>query len=216
MRSVPGCLVLLGLLTLCFGSSWVGQERVNRPNGDTLDGDPTVATDQTGRPWVVWIHNLSDTTLLWSHWGGDEWEPQQGVGQNAPGVWGRTRPDMAFNEPGRAWLVWSNAREDNSSDVAACYWDGSRWAAEQQVNLPDSTDLDFAPKVSCGGGQVWCVWYGGLTAMSSYSVYASHWNDSIHVWEPETQVTELRISKGTQRLFPWQIRCPDAGPEKLL
>jgi hypothetical protein len=183
MRSLPVLVVLLALLTsAASGTGWVGQQMLNRPNGDTADGLPTVTTDQTGHPWVVWIDNPSDTTLLWTRWLGSGWEPQRGVSPDAPGVWGRCRPDLAFDEQDRAWLVWNNAYENNNRD-------GSQWTPEQQVNQPDSTDVDFAPKVACGGGQVWCVWYGGLTDVSPYSVFASRWDPERGSWELETQVS---------------------------
>jgi hypothetical protein len=57
------------------------------------------------------------------------------------------------------------------------------------VNVFDSTDFDFAPRVACGGGQVWCVWYGGPTDMLPYSVFASRWYDSAGFWYPEMQVS---------------------------
>jgi hypothetical protein len=177
------------LAAAAFGQGWVGQGRINRPNADTLDGDPTAAVDGEGCPWVVWITNYGDTTPLWSRWQGTDWAPQQGVSRNAPGVWGRFRPDLAFGSQSRFWLVWCNAYENHNSDIAVCYWDGAQWTPEQQVNQPDSTDLDFAPKVSCGGEQVWCVWYGGPADTTAYSVYASRWNPDIQAWENETQVS---------------------------
>jgi hypothetical protein len=189
MRSLLVFVVLLTLVACGFGQGWVGQRMVNRPNGDTFDAMQTVATDQTGHPWVVWNANPVDTTLFWTRWLGSGWEPQRGVSRNAPGVWSRFRPDLAFDEHGRAWLVWHHAYENNSRDIAACYWDGSQWTPEQQVNQPDSTDQDFAPKVACGGGQVWCVWYGGPTDVSPYSVFASRWDPERGSWEPETQVS---------------------------
>ncbi|MCX6841344.1 MAG: hypothetical protein NTX53_03540 [candidate division WOR-3 bacterium] len=190
MRSLPVLIVLLALLTsAAFGQGWVGQQLVNRPNRDTGDFQPTVATDRTGRPWVVWGTNCGDSMLLWARWLGSGWEPQHGVSRDAPGIAGRVRPDLAFGEEDTAWLVWCNAYENNTHDIAACYWDGSQWTPEQLVNLFDSTDLDFAPRVACGGGQVWCVWFGGPTDMSPYSVYASRWSDYLGAWEPEMQVS---------------------------
>jgi hypothetical protein len=190
MRSLPVFAVLLALLTSAvLGQGWVGQQMVNRPNVDSFDAMPTVATDRTGHPWVVWTTNYGDTTLLWTRWLGSGWEPQRGVSRDAPGIDSRPRPDLAFGEWDTAWLVWINLYENNNCDIAACRWDGSQWTPEQQVNLPDSTELDFVPKVACGGGQVWCVWFGGPTDMSPYSVFASRWNDDGGFWEPETQVS---------------------------
>jgi hypothetical protein len=153
----------------------------------------------------VWTENPSDTTLLWTKWLGNQWEPQRGVSRNALGVWSRLRPDLAFDEQRRAWLVWHNGYENNNRDIAACYWDDSRWSSEQQVCQPDSSDVDFAPKANCGGGQVWCVWYGRPTRVSPNSVYASRWNDDIGQWEGET-----RVSPGDGNSHWWCDLAADA------
>ena len=189
MRRVSVVSLLLAMFAFSYGQGWTGQQMVNRPNWDTGDFQPTVATDRTGRPWVVWGTNCGDTMLLWTRWLGSGWEPQRGVSRDAPGIAGRCLPDLAFGEGDTAWLVWDNFYENNTDDIAACYWDGSQWTPELLVNLLDSTDLDFAPRVACGGGQVWCVWYGGPTDMSPYSVYASRWSDYLGAWEPEMQVS---------------------------
>lgn len=188
MRSLLVCVVLLALSTCAFGSGWVGQGMVNRPNGDTADSDPTVIVDGAGCPWVVWDATPGDTTLWWTKWLGSAWASQRGVCHNAPGVWASPRPDLAVDRQGRSWLVWNNAYEGNSSVIAACHSDDSVWTSQQQVSPPASTDLYFAPKVSCGGGQVWCVWYGGPTDVSPYSIYASRW-DSVQGWQPEMRVS---------------------------
>jgi hypothetical protein len=191
MRSLSVFVVLLASAACGFGQGWVGQGRVNRPNGDTSDQQPVAAVDHAGWVMVVWTRNPGDTTQYWSRWQGIHWSTERGVGPNLQGVWSRCRPDLASDEQGRAWLVWDNGYENNNDDIGASYWDGAKWTAELQVNQPDSTDLDFAPKVSCGGGQVWCVWYGGPSDMSPYSVFASRWNDDIGRWDGETQVSPV-------------------------
>jgi hypothetical protein len=189
MRSLAVLAALLALSACAFGAGWVGQGWVSHPDGDTADGDPTVIGDGAGCPWVVWDANPGDTTLFWTRWLGSTWASQRGVCRNAPGVWTSCRPDLAVDQQGRAWLVWHNAYENDSRDIVACYWSGSQWSAEQHVSPPESTDLYFAPKASCGGGQVWCVWYGGPSDMLPYSVYASRWDSLTGRWAPEMRVS---------------------------
>jgi hypothetical protein len=191
MRSLSVFVGLLVLSTCAFGQDWVGQQMVNRPRGDTTSNQPAVATDQTGQPWVAWNSNPGDTTQFWTKWLGSQWQPQMGTSRNDTGVWTRCRPDLAFDQQGRAWLVWHNCHEPDGRDIAACYWNGSNWSAEQPVSPPDSysTDMYYAPKVSCGGGQVWCVWYGGPTNSMAYSVYASRWDSLKGSWGPEMLVS---------------------------
>jgi hypothetical protein len=189
VRSLPVFVALLGLSTCAFGSGWVGQGRVNHPNGDVEDQQPVVAADGTGHPWVVWNTNATDKSLFYATWDGTSWGGGRAVSANDSGVWGRLRPDLAFDEQDRAWLGWHNAYQNDSRHIAACYWNDSQWSAEHQVSPPESTNQYFAPKVSCGGGQVWCVWYGGPSDVLPYSVYASHWDGLSCRWGPETRVS---------------------------
>jgi len=191
VRSLPVCVALLALSACALGSGWVGQERVNRPDGDTADSDPTVIVDGAGCPWVVWDATPGDTTLWWTRWLGSAWAAQRGVCQNAPGVWASCGPDLAVDGQDRVWLVWQNAHENDNCNIAACYYDGSQWTVEQPVSPPDSdsTDVYFQPKVSCGGGQTWCVWYGGPSTSLPYSVYASRWDSLRGRWGPEMRVS---------------------------
>jgi len=85
-------------------------------------------------------------------------------------------------------LVWHNAYENNTRDIGSSFWLDTCWSQEIQVNQPD-TELDFAPEVASGGGEVWCVWYGGPNDCTPYSVYASRWNPAIGAWDPEMQVS---------------------------
>ncbi|HTW91603.1 MAG TPA: FlgD immunoglobulin-like domain containing protein [bacterium] len=191
MRSLAVLVVLLALSACALGSGWVGQGRVDGPNDGPADQQPVVGVDPTGRPWVVWNTNATDTSLLYSTWNGTSWGRGRAVSANDSGVWGQLLPDVAFDGQDRAWLVWNNGYENNSSVIAACHWDDSQWSAEQQVSPPDSdlTDVYFAPRVSCGGGQVWCVWYGGPSDALPYSVYASRWDSLKGRWGQETRVS---------------------------
>jgi hypothetical protein len=186
-------LMLASALTIvpALGQGWVGQQRISHPNGDTSDQQPCVDSDSAGRPWVVWIGGRRDTTMFYSRWDGSHWEPERGVGPNRPGAWSRLKPSLACGATGGAWLVWHNAYEDNTRDIGSSFWADTCWSPEVQVNLPDSTELDFAPKVACGGGEVWCVWYGGPTDMTPYSVFASRWNELTGLWDPDMQVSPV-------------------------
>jgi hypothetical protein len=176
-----------------FAQGWVGQRRAHPANGDVPDGAPSIAVDASGRPWLVWdtrdTARLGDTTQVFSVWQGDSWGAARGVGPNLPGVGRRLNSSIAFDNRGKAWLVWDNVNEGNTDDIGSSFWADTCWTPEMQVNSPDSTELDFNPEVACGGGQVWCVWYGGPTDMTPYSVYASRWDDNVGRWEPEMRVS---------------------------
>ena len=194
LRSLPVFVVLLavGLLaSAAFGTGWIGQRRVNAPNDSVSDCQPCLAVDSFGNPWVVWgaRRRSADTSLFYARWQGDTWQPGRGVGPNAFGVPTRLRPSLAFDQFNVAWAVWNNGYADTVTNIGSSRYVGGAWGPEVLVNVFDSTDFDFAPRVACGGGQVWCVWYGGPTDMSPYSVFASRWYDSAGFWYPEMQVS---------------------------
>jgi len=166
-------------------SGWQGQRIVNRP--DSLSNlQPCIAMDSVGYPWAVWAGYANNSTLAFSKWNGINWDARRGVGPNASGVRCRLKPSIAFINQNIAWLVWNNSYENNNNDIASSWWDDTCWTPEVQVNLPGSNEY-FAPKIACGGGQIWCVWYGGPTDISPYTIYASRWNGT--GWEPEMTVS---------------------------
>ncbi|MEO0068061.1 MAG: sialidase family protein [candidate division WOR-3 bacterium] len=174
------------LVGTIFGQGWVGEGRVSVR--DTSSSQPSIAMSSSGVPWVVWHGYYGGFSLMYSKWLGDRWDEERGVSPNAPGVVCRLRPSLGVGDNGILCLVWHNASSNNARDIGSCFWVDTCWSQETQVNLPDSIeDDDYAPKVACGGGQVWCVWYGGRQSL--YSVFASRWNDDIGRWEPEMQVS---------------------------
>jgi len=189
MRRVLVVSLLLVLLGLSYGKGWVGQQMVNRPDMDTCDLYASIAFDATGRPWVVWSKNFSDSTLVYSRWDGNRWTPHQVVGADAPGVVDRIRVSLCFDSSGRAWLTWTNENLDNSLDVASSYWTDSGWSHEVQVNTFAADSFNAVSQIGCGGGQVWCVWSGGRNSSSNLSVYASRWDDAAGAWGPKMQVS---------------------------
>jgi hypothetical protein len=96
---------------------------------------------------------------------------------------------ISFDRDGPTWVALYLQHADNSSDVACSRWADGAWGRVTQVNMPDSTDQDVDPTISCGGGQVWCVWYGGTSQTALQTVYASRWDSIAGVWGPEMQVS---------------------------
>jgi hypothetical protein len=190
MRSLAVLVVLLGLSACASGSSWAGEARVNHWNGDTSDQQNCIKMDHTGHPWAVWTRGpvgLGETTLMFSRWQGSEWEPECGVGINAPNALVRLRASLAFDRDGRAWLAWTNDYGTSTYDIGASCWEDSVWSPEVRVNAPDSAGRDMVPKVACGGGRVWCVWYDG--PMPPCAVYASYTTGPGQAWQPEMRVS---------------------------
>ncbi|MCX6841346.1 MAG: hypothetical protein NTX53_03550 [candidate division WOR-3 bacterium] len=121
---------------------------------------------------------------------GDRWDEDRGMVANGPVEWMVGPASIDFDPEGRAWVPLLIQYEDNTMDVACVRWADGAWSPMGvQVNMPDSTDLDFYPTIRCGGGQVWCVWYGGTYQTSTETVYASRWDSIAGVWGPEMRVS---------------------------
>jgi hypothetical protein len=181
------CLCAALLAAAAFGHGWVGECRVSANYGIQACLD----RDSTGRMWVVWSGCKADTSLMYSLWldSVGRWSPERAVAPDGPGVSARLMPALAFDGNGRGWLVWNNAYQNSDNGIGSSVWADTCWTPEVQVVLPDSiNNLNFMPKVACGGGEVWCVWYGGPSSTLLYSVFASHRDDTAGHWEPKMQV----------------------------
>lgn len=192
MRWVTAASCLLATLgvgpSVAAANAWLVPQMVNAAD-TTIDNVPTVAMDASQMPWAVW-HGYGPYSLAYTRWLGCAWDVERGVGPDAPGVVMRHRPSLAI-AAGVGVVVWCNAKYGNTDDIGCSFWADTCWGPEMQVNQPDSTDRDYAPKVACGGGETWCVWYGGPSNVSNYSVFASRWNPGLGEWDPETVVSPL-------------------------
>jgi hypothetical protein len=143
------------------------------------------------------------------------------------------------------WIVMTLESPDSFSYPCSLSWH-ERWNVDWYAGVcPLPADEDSQSAFVCGG-RIWgnvgnnqneVKWTGSLGgwnfALRDFDrdgrsdIGTGWWGAEVwectgdyqyeRVWRDTFRpATELRISKGTQRLFPWQIRCPDAGPEKLL
>jgi hypothetical protein len=165
-------------------TEWTEQQMVNSPDA-TPDDYPHIAVDTSDRPWVIWSDG-DDTNgfdLHYTKWNGSDWDEETGLfSQNET----RHLPRITFDDQNRAWVVYSKQYPDNTHDIFFTRCVEGSWEPERMVNLPDSTDYDFGPRIAFGGGQVWCCWYGNVIT-NRYKIYVSRWNGDS--WEPETQIS---------------------------
>jgi len=169
---------------------WTEQEMINRP--DSLsDIAVNLTMDSLGLPWAVWLGPESivgrwNYDTHYSKWNGIDWDEEMRV---TP--WdnlSRSKPRLTFDNQNTPWIILARtANPGHECDIFYTRWNGTYWGPENQINLPDSTELDFSPRIDCNGGQMWCVWYGGRTDTSQYHIYVSKWNGTS--WNPETDVS---------------------------
>jgi hypothetical protein len=188
VRSIPVIVVLLVVLASGYAARWLGPEQISA--GDTHSGNPVIAFDPTdGLAWVVWSGVKGDTDLQFTRWLGDRWDVPRGVRPTPQGMVTRDWPSLAFEPGGGTWLVWCDMRPGITYDIGYSRWQDTCWAAEGQVNQPDSSDHDWTPTIACGGGQTWCFWDGGTFAPAPHSIYACRWDSTAREWGPEMQIS---------------------------
>ncbi|MEO0101013.1 MAG: T9SS type A sorting domain-containing protein [candidate division WOR-3 bacterium] len=166
---------------------WTEQRVVNMLDA-TSDQQPHIAIDASHRPWVVWWDGADPYDLSYSRWNGSNWVGDSGLIPYDPRTREtRLRVRISFDGENRPWVIYHKSYPDNRGDIFFTRRMGAEWEEERRINLYDSTELDFAPRIDCNGGEMWCCWYGGRTDTSQYHIYVSKWNDTF--WEPETDIS---------------------------
>jgi hypothetical protein len=187
---------LLGILksdnklpTVFSDSGWTRQSLVNRLDS-TSDQQSHIAIDNLNQPWVVWMGSFVDSLsydLLYTKWNGMNWNNERGIIPYNPGQGPyHLRPRIIFDNLNRAWVVYDKFYPNDTDDIFFTRWNGEAWEQERQLNLPGSVNYNFAPRIACGGGQIWCCWYGN-NITNRYKIYVSRWNGNN--WENETQIS---------------------------
>lgn len=86
-------------------------EQLLNPQGDTLGDLPPIFRfhSLTGHPWVVWSMNVAGQKVIgFAAWGGAAWTaPRPVVTAPDPLYYDQVDPDLAFDETGRPFLVWT-------------------------------------------------------------------------------------------------------------
>ncbi len=170
-------------------SGWTEQQLVNRL--DTLsDQQPSIAFDNSGRLWAVWIGLYIDSLsydMCYSKWNGTIWDDEKGIIPYTPGQPPyHLRPRITFDNQDRAWVLYAWKFNDTEI-IYFTRWNGTGWEPEAPVHQIDSIKLNFAPRIAFGGGEIWCCWYGGISDISPYDIYVSRWNGDS--WEPKMKIS---------------------------
>ncbi|MDH5186059.1 MAG: T9SS type A sorting domain-containing protein [candidate division WOR-3 bacterium] len=168
-------------------SGWTEQAMVNRLD-TTSDQQPHLAVDNLNHPWVIWIDGYY-YDFAYTKWTGVDWDEEMGLIPSTPDD-ARFRPRITFDDQNRAWVVYDRAFLP-SNDTNITYfirWNGSGWEPEAPVHQIDSIRQNFAPRIAFGGGEIWCAWYGDISATRhNYDIYVSRWNGDS--WTPKTKIS---------------------------
>ncbi len=172
--------------TTVTDTGWTEQRMVNTPD-TTADQQPNIVIDNLNCPWVIWNTGIPyDFTC--TKWNGNNWDDEMGLFEdNQDEV--RFKPRLTFDDQNRPWVIHHKAYGPNMElrDIFFTFWNGDTWEPERQVNLYDSTEVDFSPRIDCNNSETWCVWYGGISPYDPYDIYVSKWSQN--GWEPETKIS---------------------------
>jgi hypothetical protein len=127
------------------------------PTGDfTGDLWPSIAESpvQSRWPWVTWSRfNGVDYDLVWSRWTGRGWTPVATV-ETAPGGDDALDSAVAFDQVGRAYLVWVSKPRTGPAQVNVSMFLSTRWMAPFRVSDTWENATDPTIEILADGNMV--------------------------------------------------------------
>ncbi|MBN2054501.1 right-handed parallel beta-helix repeat-containing protein, partial [bacterium] len=155
---------------------WGDEFHASAPGaGDDDDNHPRLACGAT-QQWLVWhgwksgafriLYNTHSGTGAWVQ---DEYYmPTTGLTQSM-------EPDIALDDGGDPWIVWSATTQTGRSIVCSKWSSGSFSSTPEVVSLSETTDYDGAPAIAINDtcGEAWVVWSGYNSQSASFDIYYS-------------------------------------------
>lgn len=125
------------------GANWGKNERVNTDSGAALRTFPVIAVDNAGNAYAMWgeyRYNPYSGTIKFAYRPkGGNWEPEIVVAENLDSQWSIGFPDIAVDENGNAFAVWSESRF-GGGDVYFSYRPaGGIWGSKEMVSDPSQS-----------------------------------------------------------------------------
>jgi len=170
LRDPSGDLNFNVMASYYNGTNWVTPMFVT--TGADYDLEPAIATDKTGKVWVIWKSwRDCDANIYASYYNGSSWSPATGL---TDGLEEDTDPTVAVDNSGNVWVAWSTNKEGDWN-VYSRYYNGSTWSQTMQVTTDTLDDLNPSMGVAASG-RIWIVYQGW--AAGNADIYASYYTGS--------------------------------------
>lgn len=153
----------------CMENSWI--QPINVSHNSYFSWLPTIATDTTGYPHVVWTDS-GDDWLYWSFFNGENWVTPEDI-FNQQGL--DYMPRMVSDELNQLHLVWYNWGTNN--EIWYANYNGSSWSSP--INVTNDEDDSAFPDIAIDSeGNIHVVWinYGAAGHPDSIDIYYSKYD----------------------------------------
>ncbi len=174
------------------GGAWGAAEHVdddvvtNNPNA--TQSWPAIAVDGAGTVYALWVDYRSGTYQIYfaSRPAGGPWRANEKV--NDAGVPTGFPPDLAVDQTGNAYAIWTDYRNGNHDIYFAYRPVGGAWGTSVQVNDGGGTSIEWFPSIAVdGAGNAYAIWLDGRSGGHIYFAY----RPAGGVWLPNEQVDDV-------------------------
>jgi hypothetical protein len=110
-----------------------GQESVNILNTPENSGNPCVALDSSGTPYIVWQDSSpGNSEIYFLKWNGTEWVDADGWGQESINISNNTGPSeypsLCLDSSGNPHIAWQNYDYiSGNNEIYYLKWNGMAW-----------------------------------------------------------------------------------------
>ncbi len=174
------------------GGAWSANEQVD---DDIVTDDtnptqnwPAIAVDGAGTVYALWVdyRTASYNIYFASRPAGGTWSANVKV--NDVGIAADFPPDLAVDQAGNAYAIWTDYRNGNHDIYFAHRPAGGTWSANVQVNDGSGTSIEWYPSIAVdGAGNAYAIWLDGRSDSHIYFAY----RPSGGVWLPNERVDDV-------------------------
>ncbi len=156
---------------------------------------PAIAAGPGGALWIAWLsyHDRREE-LNFRRYKDAEWTRLIPVGRAAEDLW---RPNVATDEHGKPWLIWSEQTRGNW-DIYAMPWEDNEWGARHRLSTDPLPDIEPVA-ARAPDGTIYVAWQAlrGRTSRIQLRYWkGGKWSDMVNVTESEFNDWEPAIAAG--------------------
>jgi hypothetical protein len=142
------------------GGNWQPNVKVNDNSDTTSQWHPSIAVDQTGNAYSVWIDNRNGNPDVYFSYrpAGGNWQSNIRVNDD-PGTAGQWCPAIAVDTNGNAFCAWHDDRNGNRDIYFAFRPNGGNWGANMKVSDDLGINDQWYPSIAVDdNSNAYCAW----------------------------------------------------------
>jgi hypothetical protein len=211
----------LGVLSLFFvllfanfvSAVWVDADGSGQKSVDILmtpgrSGNPCVALDSSGTPYIVWEDTSSgNSEIYFLKWNGTEWVDADGSGQESKNISNNTGPSqypsLCIDSSGNPHVAWHDYDYiSGENEIYYLKWNGTAWvdadgSGQESINISKGTGSSFYPSLCLdSSGNPHIAWKSYISG-NNYDIYYLKWSGSAWVDADGSGRESINVSTNT-------------------